>query len=76
MTLDDAIESLDRYRLHKIPTGSFLRAVLENDLTEALSRADAESLENLKEIHMYIYNRLPSDIWGSRSAVVGHLNNF
>ena len=73
MTLDDAIQSLDRYQHHKIPTGSFLRAVLENDLTEALGRADAESLANLKEIHMYIYNHLPSDIWGSRSKVTLHL---
>ena len=34
------IDSLERYVEHHIKPGSFLRAVLENNLVEAVSRAD------------------------------------
>lgn len=62
-------ESLDRYAEHGVPTGSFLRAVLCNDLTEAVCRADPENLDCLKEIAQYVYNELPSLCHGSTERV-------
>lgn len=65
MTLDDAVESLDAYANKGIPTGSFLQAVLENDLFEALGRADTESRHILFDICAHIHNHLTPACWGS-----------
>ncbi len=50
---------LARYVLHRIPTGSFLRAVLENDLTEAVGRGDEEALACLVDLTRIVYNYVP-----------------
>lgn len=68
-------ESLDRYTKDRIPTGGFLTAVLENDLMGAMGRADHINRQRLPEICKYIYNELPSGIWGSREKVQNHLKN-
>lgn len=41
---------LVRYVEDRLPPGSFLRAVLENDFRQAVSRADPESLARLLKI--------------------------
>lgn len=69
MTVADAVESLDRYVKHGIPPGSFLLAVLSNDLMQAVNRADEESAANLREIVSHVYNRLPSGSHGSMEKV-------
>ena len=66
-------ESLNRYTKDRIPTGGFLTAVLENDLMGAIARADHINIQRLPEICKYIYNELPSSIWGSREKVRKHL---
>ncbi len=58
-------ESLNRYSAYKTPTGGFLRAVLENNLSEAIGRADRGNQKVLPAICQYIYNELPSVCWGS-----------
>lgn len=63
------VEALKRYEQDRIPTGSFLRAVLENNLTEAFQRADDECLLRLRDIVSYCYNKLPSPCWGSKKQV-------
>lgn len=63
-------DALDRYVTHGISPGSFTRAVLENDLFEALGRGDLESTAALPAICGYVYNELPSDCWGSPEKVV------
>lgn len=63
------IESLTRYKEDHIETGSFLRAVLENDLFTAIGKADFENRYKLHEICTYIYNELPPESWGSRERV-------
>ena len=69
-------EALDRYVEHGIPTGSFLAAVLANDLFGAWYRADAAGRANFPLIMDYIYNEFkPSYCWGSPEAVaiwIGH----
>ena len=45
--------------------GSFLTAVLENDLAEACGRADENNLRVLPAYIAYLYNEAPSACWGS-----------
>lgn len=66
-------ESLDRYAKDRIPPGGFLTAVLENDLMSAIASADHMNRQRLSEICKYVYNNLPSSIWGSREKVQNHL---
>lgn len=68
-------ESLKRYVEDRIPTGGFLRAVLENDLFTASSKADFENRYQLHEICNYIYNNLPSKCWGDKKTVEQWLQN-
>lgn len=49
--------------------GDFLRAVLSNDLTEAMGRADAYNRITLPAIVGLCYNELPSECWGSAEKV-------
>lgn len=65
MTLEDAIESLDAYAEQGRPTGGFLQAVLENDLFEALGRADTGSRHILFEICAHVHNHLTAACHGS-----------
>lgn len=65
----ETIDSLRRYADHRIETGGFLRAVLENDLMEAFGRADLENTQDMVEILRYIYNKIPMDCHGSPENV-------
>jgi hypothetical protein len=61
--------SIDRYVKDHMPTGDFLYAVLTNNLTESIGRADDENGAALKEIVQYIYNEIPWGCWGSPERV-------
>lgn len=65
----DVIESLKRYVDHRIETGGFLRAVLENNLREACGRADEDNAASLFQIVAYCYNEIPGSCWGSPERV-------
>jgi len=69
MTIEEAVSALRRYQEHQLDPGGFLRAVLSNDLTEAVNRGDAESLQNLPAITRYVFSNLPSNIWGSKEKI-------
>lgn len=73
---DVVIESLDLYVKQGIPTGDFLKAVLSNDLMEAVGRADHWNQKTLVNICGYIYNELPKDCWGSPARVANWLDSF
>jgi hypothetical protein len=62
---DHLCEGLDLHVLHGTATGSFLWAVLTNDLREALARADDTSLAALPAIVGWLYNEAPAGCWGS-----------
>jgi len=51
------------------PVGDFLTAVLENNLKEAVLRADRENLLEIHTIVMFCYNELPGPCWGSPEKV-------
>jgi hypothetical protein len=73
--MTDLIESINLYVQHKIEPGSFLRAVLENDLKESFGRADEINRTRLFEIVKYIYNHVPMNVWGSKEIVQKHLDS-
>ena len=62
-------EGIDNFVWFGKPTGGFLRAVLTNDLMEAIGRADEESLAAIRPICQYVYNAVPSVCHGSPEAV-------
>ena len=65
----DIKDALDRYAQDRCPTGGFLRAVLENDLMEAIGSADEGNLMCLHEICSYVYNHIPFNCHGSPEKV-------
>ena len=67
------IPNLDRYVEHRIPTGGFLQACLENDLVDAAGRADDQNRYLLFEIACYMYNDMPLACRGSREKVAAWL---
>lgn len=73
MDLHEAVDSIRWYVDHGRPTGGFLRAVLANDLMEAIRRGDESSLENLPAICRYIYNDIPANVHGSYERVDQHI---
>ena len=68
------LAGLKRYYYDKIPTGTFLRAVLENNLSQAILGADSENLKLIYEIVSFIYDELPENCWGSPEKVANWLN--
>jgi hypothetical protein len=54
-----------RYYERGLQPGNFLAAVIQNDLREAVDRADDENVRLLKEYVMWFYNWAPSGSWGS-----------
>ena len=73
---DDLHGALERYLNHGIMPGSFMTAVLENNLMEAFGRADICNEANMKNIVGYIYNHVPSNAWGSKEKVTEYLKNL
>ncbi|MCR4300672.1 MAG: hypothetical protein NUV51_03605 [Sulfuricaulis sp.] len=70
---DRMMEALTRYVEQHVPTGDFLLAVLENNLSEAVGRADDENLQNLPAYVAYLYNEVPSTCHGSPEKVTAWL---
>jgi hypothetical protein len=69
MIKQSTLDALSRYVKEGIPTGDFLRAVLENKLKESFAYADNDNLSSLREIVSYIYNKLPLACQGSPEKV-------
>jgi hypothetical protein len=61
--------AIERYVQHGAPPSHFLGAVLENDLKEAVNRADLTNLPAIPAIVAYLYNKVPMACWGSRENV-------
>lgn len=61
--------AVERYIMHGIPPGSFLTAVLSNDLKEAYGRADDENSAAMRGWVQFIYGYTPSPSQGSPEAV-------
>lgn len=65
----DIKEAIDRYVTHRVLPGGFLTAVLENNLKEAVGRADDDNLLALPAIVGCVYNDIPAICQGSPEKV-------
>lgn len=70
------IGAVSRYILNGIPPGSFLTAVISNDLREAFGRADDINAANMHGWVKFFYNYAPSGCWGSPEAYSSWLGSF
>jgi len=73
---DHMMGALRRYIDEGLPTGHFLTAVLNNNLSEAVSRADNETLANLPAFCAYLYWEAPSQCHGSPEKVSAWIASF
>lgn len=62
-------EGLTEYLAARRPVGSFLTAVLENNLTQAVLRADPMNALSLYQIVLFLANYAPSTAWGTPRKV-------
>ena len=62
---DQMMDSIRNYIDRKIPAGSFLSAVICNDLVSAVSNADDENIKNIPAFASYFYQYAPTSCWGS-----------
>lgn len=60
-------ESIMNYVLRKIPVGNFLKAVICNNLREAVGYADEENLPLLKIYVQWFYNVCPANLVGKEN---------
>jgi len=58
-----------RYVNDHIRPGSFLCAVISNDLRGAVMLADSENIDNLSAFSMYFYWETPPDCHGSKEKM-------
>ena len=59
-----------------IPPGSFLTAIICNDLTTAVGQADNVNISNIPAYVNYFYNEVPSFCWGSKEKVIAWIKKF
>ena len=62
-------EGLRLYIESGIEPGSFLTAILENNLVRAYQTADDINIARMKDWVTFLYWDLPSDCWGSPQVV-------
>lgn len=62
-------DGLRLYVERGIPPGSFVTAVLENNLVEAFGRADHVNMGRIRDYADWLYNDAPSSSWGSPARV-------
>ena len=67
------LEAIVDYADNRNPHGHFVTAVLENNLTEAVFRADDESLAGLKDIVFFVHWEIPHACHGSPENVTAWL---
>lgn len=63
-------EGLARYLAEGVPTGSFLEAVLSNDLLGAVAHGDDDSRRAIAAIVQWLYAYAPARAWGSPDNVI------
>ena len=66
---ESTIQSINDYVEHKLEPGSFVTAVLANDLKGSFGRADHENLGAMFQICCYVYNEIPASCQGSYEKV-------
>ena len=62
-------QTIDDYVRHGLVPGSFVTAVLSNDLMSAVANADTHNKRDLHEICEYVWNTVPMTAYGSPQNV-------
>lgn len=65
----ETMASLMRWISNATPIGSFVSAVVSNDLREAFGRADEGNRAAMFEIVSWLYNNAPMECWGSPACL-------
>ena len=60
---------LENFLEHHVDVGHCLTAILENDLREAVARADDDVMWALPVVVAYLYNEAPGQAWGCKESV-------
>ncbi len=63
-------QPLAYYVMYGIPVGSFLRAVLSNDLNSAVLNAGHININNIPAYIHWLYNNAPSGCYGSEKIYI------
>lgn len=69
------VSGIRRYIDERIAPGGFLTAVICNDLSGAVGRADNTNLKNLPAFVGYFYNEAPATCWGSIDKMNAWIHN-
>lgn len=72
---DYTLEAINAYVLTGRYVGDFLTAVICNNLSEAVARADDQNLANIRHIVGYFYNKCPGHCWGSKEKMNEWIKN-
>lgn len=72
---DYTLPAMELYLMHGIHPGSFLMAVLRNDLADAALRADHTNSPILGNIVRWVLYNAPVDSWGDDRRVNAWLND-
>lgn len=70
------VGGLERYLFNGIPPGSFLAAVLTNNLKNAFNNADSTNAAAMGDWMRVMVNFMPSNTWGSVENYRAHLDSF
>ncbi len=63
------MSSIIRYIESGNHPGSFLAAVIVNDLGAAVTYGDREAIQNITAIYKFFYNCCPGDCWGNEKKM-------
>lgn len=69
-------DSIERYIEHGIIPGSFLQAIICNDLRMAVSQADRVNTAFIPTIVRWFYNYAPSQCCGSKGRMMAWAGEF
>jgi len=63
------VENLRRWVVYRVPPGTFLQAILRNDLLDACLSVAPEHARFLTALVLYCHRELPAMAWGSAANV-------
>ena len=70
------LKAINRFVTHGKTPGGFTQALLTNNLSQTIMRADPDSLANLYAYVKYLHWHIPGNVFGSVKAVRDHIHSF
>jgi len=69
-------EGIVDYLMDGQPPGDFLKAVIDNDLFEAVGRADSTNMHHLNDYASFFWSHAPHGSYGYPGAAVARVKEF